>query len=167
MQETVCLPFQACRNLKALGQWCRSPCSPDKWSSEPVQSQDQDSWHPATPPHATTSKALPAHRTSGGQSERAQQTRGCGSLEIQPQFPLPSCPESAWPQRCAAGLGDGARPSHHPVVAAVVTVKGSAKCFCPGAQNCLISASAAVLSALLPAHPACNRSLLHRKPCPG
>lgn len=51
---------------------------------------------------------------------------------------------------------DGASPSHHLMVATVGTVKGSAKCFCPGAQNHLISASAAMLPALVPVYPACS-----------
>lgn len=64
-----------------------------------MQSQDQDSWHPATPRHPTTSKALPAHRASSGQSTRPQQTRGCASWETQPQFPLPSWSQPFLPPR--------------------------------------------------------------------
>lgn len=138
----------------------RSTCSPDKWTSEPMQSQVQGSQHPTSPPQPTTSEALPAHHTSGTWSARPQQTQGCESLETKLQFTVPFCPDSAWPQRPAA-----ASRSHHPVVAAVGTMKGSAKASALEPRT----AFSLPLQLCCPLSHCCNlpRSLLRGKQCPG
>lgn len=66
---------------------------------------------------------------------------GCGSLKTKPQFSLPPVQECLASEMCCQVQGQ---------IQPAGMVKGSAKLFCPGAQNCLISAPADVLLSLLP-----------------